>query len=69
MFGIRFLKLSRVRRATFVRTSSSAGGERVLLDPVTTIGPGRVGRFDRGHLAAADLREVDDALRLVLGLL
>lgn len=40
---------------------------RVLLDQVTTIDRGRVGRSS-GHLAAADLREVDDALRLVLGL-
>jgi mRNA interferase MazF len=41
---------------------------RVLLDQVKAVDRGRLGRSS-GHLAAADLRDVDDALRLILGLL
>jgi mRNA interferase MazF len=41
---------------------------RVLLDQVKAVDRGRLGR-STGHLAAVDLREVDDALRLILGLL
>jgi mRNA interferase MazF len=40
---------------------------RVLLDQLKTVDRGRLGRSS-GHLAAADLREVDEALSLVLGL-
>jgi mRNA interferase MazF len=40
---------------------------RVLLDQIKTVDRGRLGRSS-GHLAAAELREVDAALSLVLGL-
>jgi mRNA interferase MazF len=40
---------------------------RVLLDQVKSVDRTRLGRSG-GHLAAADLREVDDALSLILGL-
>jgi hypothetical protein len=68
MFGIRFLKLSGPTRE--FRPEVVLRGRRT-----STPRPGddhrarARGTFDRGHLAAADLREVDDALRLVLGLL
>jgi mRNA interferase MazF len=41
---------------------------RALLDQMTSVDRERLGRSG-GHLAAADLREVDDALTLLLGLL
>ena len=41
---------------------------RALLDQMTSVDRERLGRSS-GHLAAADLREVDDALKLLLGLL
>ena len=41
---------------------------RVLLEQIKTVDRSRLGRSS-GHLAAADLQEVDDALRLILGLI
>jgi mRNA interferase MazF len=41
---------------------------RVMLDQLKSVDRGRLGRSS-GHLAAADLREIDDALSLILGLL
>jgi mRNA interferase MazF len=41
---------------------------RVLLDQIKAVDRGRLGRSS-GHLAAAELREVDAALALVLGLI
>lgn len=41
---------------------------RVLLDQVKSVDRGRLGRSS-GNLAAADLREIDEALSLLLGLL
>lgn len=41
---------------------------RVMLDQVKAVDRSRLGRSS-GHLAAADLREVDDALSLILGLI
>jgi hypothetical protein len=69
MFGIRFLKLSAP-----TREFSSGGRPPRAENDYSSTGdddhrPRARGTFDRGHLAAADLREVDDALRLVLGLL
>lgn len=40
---------------------------RVLLDQVKSVDRGRLGRSS-GHLAAVDLREIDEALSLLLGL-
>lgn len=40
---------------------------RVLLDQIKTVDRTRVGRSS-GHLAASELRQVEDALRLILGL-
>jgi mRNA-degrading endonuclease toxin of MazEF toxin-antitoxin module len=39
----------------------------VLLDQLKSVDQARLGGSS-GHLAATELREVDDALRLVLGL-
>jgi len=41
---------------------------RVLIDQLTTVDRTRLGR-SAGHLSAAELAEVDDALRLMFGLL
>ncbi len=40
---------------------------RVLLDQIKAVDRTRVGRSS-GHLAASELRQVEDALRLLLGL-
>jgi mRNA interferase MazF len=40
---------------------------RVLLDQIKTVDRTRVGRSS-GHLPASELREIEDALRLLLGL-
>jgi mRNA interferase MazF len=40
---------------------------RVLLDQLNTVDRTRLGRSS-GHLAAAELREIDEALTLMLGL-
>jgi mRNA interferase MazF len=45
----------------------SGRSTRVLLDQLKSVDRGRLGRSS-GHLAATELREVDDALRLVLAL-
>jgi len=60
---------TRARNAEF-RPAITVRGRvtRVLLDQVEAVDRGRLGRSS-GHLAAADLRDVDDALRLILGLL
>jgi mRNA interferase MazF len=52
------------------RPEITVGGRRTraLLEQITTVDRARLGR-SRGHLAAADLREVEDALRLVVGFL
>jgi mRNA interferase MazF len=41
---------------------------RVLLEQIRATDRSRLGR-SRGHLAAADLREIDEALGLFLGLI
>lgn len=43
------------------------GGTRVLVEQTTVVDPQRLGR-SAGHLDAGELRAVDDALMLVLGL-
>jgi mRNA interferase MazF len=45
----------------------SGRSTRVLLDQLKSVDRTRLGRT-RGHIAAADLREVDEALSLILGL-
>jgi mRNA interferase MazF len=56
------------RPATFRPTISLAGSEtRVLVEQTTVIDPQRLGQ-SAGRLDADELRAVDDALALVLGL-
>lgn len=56
------------RAATFRPTISVASVEtRVLVEQTTVVDPQRLGR-SAGRLEAAELRAVDDALALVLGL-
>ena len=56
------------RPATFRPTISIDGAEtRVLVEQTTVVDPQRLGR-SAGRLDAAELRTVDDALALVLGL-
>ena len=72
-----FLELSTVlvsptsasaRAASFRPTITLAGQEtRVLVEQTTVVDPGRLGR-SAGRLDASELRAVDEALMLVLGL-
>ena len=56
------------RAATFRPTITLAGGEtRVLVEQTTVVDPQRLGR-SAGRLEAHELRAVDEALMLVLGL-
>jgi len=56
------------RAASFRPTIAIAGEEtRVLVEQTTVVDPERLGR-SAGRLAAAELRAVDEALMLVLGL-
>ena len=56
------------RPATFRPTVSLEGAEtRVLVEQTTVVDPERLGR-SAGRLDADELRAVDDALALVLGL-
>ncbi|MBS1846142.1 MAG: type II toxin-antitoxin system PemK/MazF family toxin [Actinobacteria bacterium] len=56
------------RPATFRPTIDIDGAEtRVLVEQTTVVDPRRLGR-SAGRLDAAELRAVDDALELVLGL-
>jgi mRNA interferase MazF len=56
------------RPASFRPTIVLAGGEtRVLVEQTTVVDPERLGR-SAGRLDAAELRAVDEALALVLGL-
>lgn len=56
------------RAASFRPTITVAGEEtRVLLEQTTVVDPQRLGR-SAGRLEAHELRAVDDALMLVLGL-
>lgn len=57
-----------VRPATFRPTIELDGNEtRVLVEQTTVVDPQRLGR-SAGRLGAEELRAVDDALALVLGL-
>lgn len=51
------------------RPTITLGGEetRVLVEQTTVVDPGRLGR-SAGRLEAAELRAVDEALALILGL-
>jgi mRNA interferase MazF len=54
--------------ATFRPTIHLAGEEtRVLVEQTTVVDPGRLGR-SAGRLGSEELRAVDDALALILGL-
>lgn len=54
--------------ATFRPTIALAGSEtRVLVEQTTVVDPQRLGR-SAGRLDAGELRAVDDALALILGL-
>ena len=56
------------RAASFRPTITLAGQEtRVLVEQTTVVDPGRLGR-SAGRLDASELRAVDEALTLVLGL-
>lgn len=56
------------RAASFRPTITLAGQEtRVLVEQTTVVDPGRLGR-SAGRLEASELRAVDEALTLVLGL-
>jgi mRNA interferase MazF len=56
------------RPSTFRPTISLAGTEtRVLVEQTTVVDPERLGR-SAGRLAADELRAVDEALEMVLGL-
>jgi mRNA interferase MazF len=56
------------RAASFRPTITLAGQEtRVLVEQTTVVDPGRLGR-SAGRLDASELRAVDGALTLVLGL-
>jgi mRNA interferase MazF len=56
------------RSATFRPTIEIDGAEtRVLVEQTTVVDPARLGR-SAGRLDAAELRAVDEALELVLGL-
>jgi mRNA interferase MazF len=56
------------RAASFRPTIVLGGSEqRVLVEQTTVVDPQRLGR-SAGRLAASELRAVDEALRLVLGL-
>ncbi len=56
------------RAATFRPTITLNGQEtRVLVEQTTVVDPGRLGR-SAGRLDAGELRAVDEALMLVLGL-
>ena len=56
------------RAASFRPTITVAGQEtRVLVEQTTVVDPGRLGR-SAGRLDAIELRAVDEALTLVLGL-
>jgi mRNA interferase MazF len=56
------------RAASFRPTITLAGQEtRVLVEQTTVVDPGRLGR-SAGRLNASELRAVDEALMLVLGL-
>jgi mRNA interferase MazF len=71
-----FLELSTVlvaptstsaRAATFRPTIALEGSEtRILVEQITVVDPQRLGR-SAGRLDADELRSVDEALRLVLG--
>jgi mRNA interferase MazF len=71
-----FLELSTVlvaptstsaRAATFRPTIAPEGSEtRILVEQITVVDPQRLGR-SAGRLDADELRSVDEALRLVLG--
>ena len=56
-------------RATSFRPTITLGGEetRVLVEQTTVVDPGRLGR-SAGRLDAGELRALDEALLLVLGL-
>jgi mRNA interferase MazF len=56
------------RPASFRPAISVRGTEtRVLVEQITVVDPGRLGR-SAGRLGASELRAVDEALMLVLGL-
>ena len=56
------------RAASFRPTITLAGEDtRVLVEQTTVVDPGRLGR-SAGRLEAGELRAVDEALMLVLGL-
>ena len=58
-----------LRRVTSFRPAISLGGTetRVLVEQTTVVDPERLGR-SAGRLGASELRAVDEALMLVLGL-
>jgi len=59
---------TRARPASFRPLIDLAGSEtKVLVEQVTVVDPRRLGR-SAGRLAAGELRAVDEALALVLGL-